>query len=65
MVGYYGDVFIQSSGFRYGGSKWSAAMIEGSGSVRSNDRDTLHELSHDLTSYVDNNNERVYRLIKD
>ena len=62
-MGYYGDVFIQSAGFTYGGRSWSAAMIEGSGSVRSNDRDTMHELAEDLTSYVDNNNERVYKLI--
>ncbi len=63
MTDYYGDVFIQSSGFSYGGKKWSAAAIEGSGHVRSNDRETLQNLSEDLTSYVDRNNERVYNLI--
>jgi len=63
MTNYYGDVFIQSSGFRIGGNNWAAAMIEGSGHTRSNDRETLQELSHDLPSYVNSNNERVYKLI--
>jgi hypothetical protein len=64
MTDYYGDVVIQSAGFRCGGKNWSAATIEGSGHVRSNDRETLHELSDGLTGYVNSNNERVYNLIK-
>lgn len=63
MTDWYGDVVIQSAGFRYGGRNWSSAMIEGSGHVRSNDRETLHNLSDGLTGYVDRNNERVYDLI--
>ncbi|MBU5557458.1 MAG: hypothetical protein QW751_00030 [Candidatus Aenigmatarchaeota archaeon] len=64
MTRYYGDVVIQSAGFCYGGRNWSVAAIEGSGHVRSNDKDTLHNLSEDLPSYVDRNNERIYNLIK-
>lgn len=63
MTGYYGDVVIQSAGFRTGGIWGSAAMIEGSGHVRSNDLPTLQNLADDLVSYVDRNNERVYKLI--
>lgn len=63
MTDYYGDVVIQSAGFRYGGKSWSGAMIEGSGHVRSNDQETIRNLSDGLTGYVDRNNERIYDLI--
>jgi len=64
MAEHYAKVNIFSAGAAYHGSNAGGAFIEGNGSAKSDDLPSLRSMSDELVSAVDNNNERIYKLIR-
>jgi len=58
-------VNINSVGVSYKSGPVKTAMINGNGYASSTDLSSLQNMSSDLTSCVDRNNERVYKLMSD